>query len=222
MRSIAIAALVASSCSTGGPAQKPHRGRGGVALTGTASFDACFLHVEEHEARAAGLEARVAALFGPVATALELPASAPAEDVAAALRKAVKRAARAGAKAEIVVAADGASGGAARLAVSGAVPPTARPGLEAAAAAVGSALALRQELREALAQSDRVASECAPLSRTVGSRFANRGSDYVQAVARELADAERRLEAAAARLRAADDSCGGFAASLRAATAPGG
>lgn len=198
--------LATGACASDPPRPAPARNADGLPVTGRAPYDVYFRQVRHTEARAKDLTARALSLAGPVAIALELPVSAPTEDLAAALRKAKKRCARLGLRVRIVVNADSPRLSA-RLEAPGeaSLPANLRPGLEAAVAALTAALALRPDLEDATRQGESLLAEGRRLTEKTPAVFSKRGSAYARAVAREVSDAMQRLEDAVKALRQARD-----------------
>ena len=191
--------LCTAACATANP-KEPARGHDGLPVTRQTRFDAHFQEAQRLETHAEELEAKVRALTGPVAAALELPPSAPIDDLALALRKARKREAR----------GDPPSPG-----------PRPRAVLDTAARAATDAATIRSGLHDTIARSERLLSESEALARDSPKTFAQCGSAYVAAVGREIVDTRRRLGDAVARLRAADAFADNFATQLAAAGTAG-
>jgi len=214
-------ALAVGACASGDPPRPaPARSAEGLPVTGRAPYDAYFQQIRRIEVRAKELGARAQSLSGPVAIALELPVSAPTEDLAAALQKVAKRCARLGLGVRIVVSA-GAATPAARLETTGdaPLPPHLSPGLGAAAAALTEALVLAPDLEDANSQGEGLRTEGQRLTQETPADFSKRGSVYARAVAREVSDAAQRLDSAVTSLREARDFTRTFLALLPDATA---
>ena len=198
VRSFIALIAAAAACSTAPRPKEPLRGQDGVPVTGRARFDNHFQQARRLDELADGLEARVRALSEPLATALDLPRSAPTDDLAAALRKVFKRAARLGA---------------------GALPPRLREPIDVAARVSSDAAALRPELRDAAGKGRAMIAQNDALRATAAKTFARQGKVYAASVEREVVDTGRRLRDLVALLEAADAFTGTFQAQLLAAAA---
>ena len=217
---LALLALLASACASEAPHPEPKRSAEGLPITGRPPYDAFFQGVRRIEARSRELVPLAEALSVPVAVALELPLSAPTEDLAAALGKSLKRCARLGITVRIVV--DATAPGGARVETSGdGTPPAALlPGFEAVATALTAARALCPGLEEATGRAEALHTEGLRLERATPSDFARRGSAYTRAVACEMADANHQVDDTREALRVARDHVRDFLDRLAVTTAP--
>jgi len=195
-----------AGCSTV-PPKEPTRSPQGLFVTGRQKYDSHFHEVRSFETSVEALEARVRALAPPVARVLELPGTAGTWDLAMALRKVVKRAARHGVQAEIRVMPSGTSPTepSVRLVIDddAALPARFREALDVAAKSVAEAIAIRPEIDAAIVEAERLRVAGEDLGREVRQAFARRGSNYVEAVNRELTRSAHRMEDVTARLVAA-------------------